>query len=207
MFDCGMMKSGEKRLLTKADILLIIGMAAAALVIWLFMLLGREPGKYVRISCDGEQIEEILLPETGEKYYLIMGEEGKNGSGSGSMDENGDSNGAGNGEDSERTIVRELSAETWEKWSQESGQEGAAVTENAALRYEAYNILVCREGEVSVIAADCPDQICVHHTPVSKAGENIICLPHKVVVEIVADKAIGGNGDNSGENELDGVIY
>ncbi|MCM1039140.1 MAG: NusG domain II-containing protein [Ruminococcus sp.] len=185
MFDCGMMKSGEKRLLTKADILLIIGVAAAALVIWLVMNLGREPGKYVRISCDGEQIEEILLPETGEKYYLIMEDAKEDGVG----------------------IVRELSAEAWEKWSQESGQEGAAFTENAALRYEAYNILVCREGEVSVIAADCPDQICVHHTPVSKAGENIICLPHKVVVEIVADKAIGGNGDNSGENELDGVIY
>jgi len=38
---------------------------------------------------------------------------------------------------------------------------------------------------VDVIEADCPDKICVKHTNIKNAGETIICLPHKLVIEIV----------------------
>ena len=48
-----------------------------------------------------------------------------------------------------------------------------------------YNRLVIANGTVSVTEADCPDLICVHHTPISHAGETIVCLPHRVVVSIV----------------------
>ena len=47
-----------------------------------------------------------------------------------------------------------------------------------------YNIMQIVNGEVSVIEADCPDKICVHHNPVSNDGESIICLPHKFSVHI-----------------------
>ncbi|MCM1266383.1 MAG: NusG domain II-containing protein [Bacteroidales bacterium] len=60
-----------------------------------------------------------------------------------------------------------------------------------------YNVLRISGTEVSMEAADCPDQICVHHIPISKAGESIICLPHKLVVEI------RGNSDEDG---LDGMV-
>lgn len=46
------------------------------------------------------------------------------------------------------------------------------------------NVLVIKDGMVDMIMADCPDQICVKHEPISKAGETIICLPNKVVVTI-----------------------
>ena len=46
------------------------------------------------------------------------------------------------------------------------------------------NILVIKDGVADMISADCPDQICVKHNPISKAGETIICLPNKVVVTI-----------------------
>ena len=46
------------------------------------------------------------------------------------------------------------------------------------------NILVIKDGAADMISADCPDQICVKHNPISKAGETIICLPNKVVVTI-----------------------
>ena len=36
--------------------------------------------------------------------------------------------------------------------------------------------------------ADCPDQICVRHKAISKSGESIVCLPHKVVVEISSEE-------------------
>lgn len=46
------------------------------------------------------------------------------------------------------------------------------------------NTIMIKNGVVSVSYADCPDKICVKHNPISKAGETIICLPHKLVVEI-----------------------
>ena len=46
------------------------------------------------------------------------------------------------------------------------------------------NTVEIKNGEVSVISADCPDKICVNHRAVSKSGESIICLPNKVVVSI-----------------------
>ncbi len=47
-----------------------------------------------------------------------------------------------------------------------------------------YNVLRIREGNVSVTEADCPDRICVKHSEIRKAGETILCLPHKLAVEI-----------------------
>lgn len=39
-------------------------------------------------------------------------------------------------------------------------------------------------GEVRVIYADCKNQICAEHAPISKKGETIICLPNRVIAEI-----------------------
>ena len=50
------------------------------------------------------------------------------------------------------------------------------------------NIVEIKNGKVSVIAADCPDKICVKHRDINKSGESIICLPNKVVVSIEGEK-------------------
>ena len=50
---------------------------------------------------------------------------------------------------------------------------------------EGSNTVVIKSGTVSVESADCPDKICVRHKPVDSVGETIICLPHKLVVEVV----------------------
>lgn len=39
-------------------------------------------------------------------------------------------------------------------------------------------------GVVSVVDADCRDQICVHTKPIDTGGEMIVCLPNKMYVEI-----------------------
>ena len=49
-----------------------------------------------------------------------------------------------------------------------------------------YNRLVVKDGVASMEAADCPDQYCVEHKPVSKTHETIVCLPHKLVVEVLS---------------------
>ncbi len=51
------------------------------------------------------------------------------------------------------------------------------------------NVLVIEDGLADMTEGDCPDQICVEHKPVSKNKETIVCLPNKVVVEIVGGKA------------------
>ncbi len=51
------------------------------------------------------------------------------------------------------------------------------------------NLLVIADGEANMKEADCPDQICVNHVPVSHTGENIVCLPNRVVVSVVGEEA------------------
>jgi len=53
------------------------------------------------------------------------------------------------------------------------------------------NLLVIKDGKASVAEASCPDGICVHHAPISKARETIICLPNRLVIEILGDSDDG----------------
>lgn len=50
------------------------------------------------------------------------------------------------------------------------------------------NHIVIRGGSVSMTDADCPDKLCVNMGQISKTGETIVCLPHRVVVEIAGSK-------------------
>ena len=59
-----------------------------------------------------------------------------------------------------------------------------------------YNIVHTENGQAFVTEADCRDQICVDHKKIEKVGETIVCLPHKMVVEIVGE----------GEAEMDMVV-
>ena len=52
---------------------------------------------------------------------------------------------------------------------------------------EDINVLVIKDGKASITEADCPDGICKDYRPISYVGETIVCLPHKVVVEITGD--------------------
>ena len=47
-----------------------------------------------------------------------------------------------------------------------------------------YNVLVIRNGEAYVAEASCPDGICAAHRPISRRGESIVCLPHRVVITV-----------------------
>ncbi len=46
------------------------------------------------------------------------------------------------------------------------------------------NTVVIHEGRVYVESADCPGHDCVNMGMISKAGEEIICLPHRLVIRI-----------------------
>lgn len=58
-----------------------------------------------------------------------------------------------------------------------------------------YNEIVIEYGYVKVNSADCPDELCVHTGTIDKSGETIVCLPHRVVVEVTG-----------GDDELDAEV-
>lgn len=51
------------------------------------------------------------------------------------------------------------------------------------------NLIEIKDGRVRVEEADCPNQDCVHQGWVDAAGEQIVCLPHKLTVYIVDESA------------------
>lgn len=63
-------------------------------------------------------------------------------------------------------------------------------------KYDYYNIVEIKNGMVSVIEASCRNQICVKHSPISRSGESIVCLPNRLVVRI--DSGGAGSGKNNG---------
>ena len=78
------------------------------------------------------------------------------------------------------------------RFSLEEDQEFLIELENGE-----YNLLCIKAGKAYMKNADCPDQICVNHQPISNVGETIVCLPHEVVIKVIA----GGSSQ-----EIDMVI-
>lgn len=52
------------------------------------------------------------------------------------------------------------------------------------------NRMIIKDGQADMIEADCPDQICVDHKTISKNKETIVCLPNKVIIEIVGGENV-----------------
>ena len=46
------------------------------------------------------------------------------------------------------------------------------------------NLVVVENGTVRVSEADCPNHDCVDQGAISKAGQQIVCLPHKLTIDI-----------------------
>lgn len=47
------------------------------------------------------------------------------------------------------------------------------------------NILIIEDGKAYISEADCPDKICVGQGSIEKKGDSIICLPHKLIIEVI----------------------
>lgn len=46
------------------------------------------------------------------------------------------------------------------------------------------NTVLVEPGAISVSSADCPDKICVHQGRLTGAGIPIVCMPHRLVIDI-----------------------
>ncbi len=58
---------------------------------------------------------------------------------------------------------------------------------DTAIQLDTGHTVAVSDGRVLVVDAPCPDHICVHHPPISRAGESIICLPYRLIVTVEED--------------------
>lgn len=151
------------------DIILIIGCLVTAFLLGIFFALHRTAGSMLYLSCDGMVLKRVDLNQIDSngqiQYYLIKY----------------------TGENVHEKKIAGIRAED--------------ATEAEVIYYdyapelpekESYNLISITDGKVTMEAADCRDQICVHHKPIMSERESIICLPHKLVIEI------SGSGSKSG---------
>lgn len=66
------------------------------------------------------------------------------------------------------------------------------LSENRTITIKNHNYInkfSIKNGQVQMVCANCKNQVCVHEKPIKRAGQTIVCLPNKVVIEIK-----GGDG-------------
>lgn len=98
----------------------------------------------------------------------------------------------------------------------EGGERTAPLDTNNTLEFQTslgYNVITIANGTARMTEADCPHGNCTQQQPISQPGQQIICLPHKLWVEIVAQGSSGGEldatavsyGDNGGAPSADSI--
>ncbi len=74
------------------------------------------------------------------------------------------------------------------------------------------NTVVIKDSTVCVTHSDCSNQICVQHSAISKTGEMIVCLPHRLSVEITSNGITddAANGTSNGASDVpayDAIVH
>ena len=77
-----------------------------------------------------------------------------------------------------KTVVVRVDNLEVERMSLSKNQEKTVSTEYGT------NTVTVQNGQCFVSDADCRDGICVKRGKISRAGESIVCLPHRLIVEI-----------------------
>ena len=79
----------------------------------------------------------------------------------------------------ELTVSISVDGETVERCALSTYEGGTYKSRGYTLTVEA------ADGAVYVASSDCPNQDCVHSGAISRAGQSIVCLPARIVVELV----------------------
>ena len=61
------------------------------------------------------------------------------------------------------------------------------LNENRVIPINDTNTCIIDNGKVYMKEANCPDQLCIHFKPIDYKGGTIVCLPNKIVLEIIND--------------------
>ena len=57
------------------------------------------------------------------------------------------------------------------------------------------NIIHASKDGIYMEEADCPDQVCLRDGTISKVGQSLVCLPHKLIVEIKGENVSRDDDD------------
>ena len=63
------------------------------------------------------------------------------------------------------------------------------------------NKIEVRDGQIAIVYANCGDQICVRKGYIGKTGQTIVCLPHRLVIEIM-----GATDDDKARDKKDRIV-
>ena len=77
------------------------------------------------------------------------------------------------------TVQILIDGEVTQEYDLNSSQKVVIETENGGT-----NTLIIDNGRCYLDDANCPDKLCVNQGIISKSGQSIICLPHKLVITI-----------------------
>jgi len=150
-------------------VLVLLLLAAAGLFV--FRLINSGEGSKVRVTIDGVEFGEYELNRDNSYYE-----------------------GPFTDPDNEQTIDAVAGSDSQiinpdtDRSSEESRDKGKSGVDGIRIEIPGkvgICTLVINKGEVYMESADCPNQICVHHSRISRKGETIVCLPNRVVIEII----------------------
>lgn len=65
--------------------------------------------------------------------------------------------------------------------------ETLSLTEDQVLQINDTNTFEIAEGQGRMVQADCPDQLCIHQSPIDRNQQSIVCLPNRVVITVESD--------------------
>lgn len=46
------------------------------------------------------------------------------------------------------------------------------------------NVVTIKDDKIAILEADCPDKVCMDPGYINKPGQNLVCLPHRLMIEI-----------------------
>jgi len=62
------------------------------------------------------------------------------------------------------------------------------ITEFTITTEQGSNVVEIKDAAIGIIDADCPDQICINMGFIAKPGQTVVCLPHKLMIEVKTDR-------------------
>ncbi|MCD8012453.1 MAG: NusG domain II-containing protein [Lachnospiraceae bacterium] len=88
------------------------------------------------------------------------------------------------------TVVVQVDGEVYGTYS---------LNKNQTVQINDTNVLVIEDGEAYMSEASCPDGLCISQGRISSSGTLIVCLPNRVVVQVIEED------DDGEEDGLDSV--
>lgn len=87
--------------------------------------------------------------------------------------------------------VARLAGEEWGRWPLDKNQVIEIDTNYG------HNELTIENGAAFMTEADCPDRYCIEMGKAVNPGSTIVCLPHRLVIEIVSENSSDSESSDS----------